>query len=85
MALATTMTRRTSRPDPISNAYKVALCVRAQGGSPQTAHRSASASRDQIAEPTQPELNAEAEARRAVTGRSGSRFERCGAVRRQPG
>ena len=31
MALATTMTRRTSRPDPISNAYKVALCVRAQG------------------------------------------------------
>ena len=31
MALATTMTRRTSRPDPISNAYKVVLCVRAQG------------------------------------------------------
>ena len=29
VALATTMTRRTSRPDPISNAYKVAFCVRA--------------------------------------------------------
>ena len=54
-------------------------------GSPQTAHRSASASRDQIAEPGKPELNAEAEARRAVTGRCGSRFERCGAVQRQPG
>ena len=50
-----------------------------------TRDRSASASRDQIVEPGKPELNAEAEARRAVTGRCGSRFERCGAVRRQPG
>ena len=31
MALATTLTPLTSRPDTISKAYKVALCVRAQG------------------------------------------------------
>ena len=31
MALATTLTTLTSRPDTITNAYKVALCVLAQG------------------------------------------------------
>ena len=31
MALATTLTPLTTRPDTLSNAYKVALCVRAQG------------------------------------------------------
>ena len=31
MALATTLTTLTSRPDTITNAYKVALRVRAQG------------------------------------------------------
>ena len=31
VALATTLTPLTSRPDTIGKAYKVALCVRAQG------------------------------------------------------
>ena len=31
MALATTLTRQTSQADTLTNAYKVALCVRAQG------------------------------------------------------
>ena len=31
MALATTLTPLTSRPDTLTNAYKVVFCVRAQG------------------------------------------------------